>query len=354
MPIPMTCPGCGARYTLKDDLAGKALRCRQCQGVLNVPSAGIQEGLPAAPVGRPAPPPLPSASSELFSPPTKRRDDDEDADRDYDRDYDRDDPHHGDLDPAFDRDKFLLRQKHFAINQKYYIQDEKGRNILFVERPIFFMQSCLSLIAGMLAMLAVIGLFVGIGFGLRAAAGDRSELWPILFGFLGLLAGIAALVVVHLAIMPKRHIQFYVDDTKRELLLEVLQDHKFMPINATYTVTDPDGKVLALFRKNNLYNFFRRRWYLYFPNGDDMAMALEDSLVMSLLRRFIGGLVGAMLLRTNFIITKIDGETVVGEFIRKFTLLDRYILDMSRDRHDYVDRRVAVALGIMLDTGEQR
>ncbi len=48
-------------------------------------------------------------------------------------------------DPAFDRDKFLLRQKHFAINQKYYIQDEKGRNILFVERPIFFMQSCLSL-----------------------------------------------------------------------------------------------------------------------------------------------------------------------------------------------------------------
>jgi hypothetical protein len=45
---------------------------------------------------------------------------------------------------------------------------------------------------------------------------------------------------------------------------------------------------------------------------------------------------------------------VVGEFNRKFTLLDRYVLDLSRDEERALDRRVAVAMGVMLDTGERR
>jgi hypothetical protein len=35
-------------------------------------------------------------------------------------------------------------------------------------------------------------------------------------------------------------------------------------------------------------------------------------------------------------------------------LLDRYVLDLSADTARAFDRRVAVALGIMLDTGERR
>jgi hypothetical protein len=49
-----------------------------------------------------------------------------------------------------------------------------------------------------------------------------------------------------------------------------------------------------------------------------------------------------------------DKETLLGEFNRKFTLLDRYVLDLSRDRSNYLDRRIAIALGVMLDTGERR
>jgi hypothetical protein len=44
----------------------------------------------------------------------------------------------------------------------------------------------------------------------------------------------------------------------------------------------------------------------------------------------------------------------VGEFNRKFTILDRYVLDLSRDSARALDRRVAVAMGVMLDTGERR
>ena len=41
----------------------------------------------------------------------------------------------GDTDPVFDRDKFLLRQKTLAIKEKYYVTDDSGAPLMFVERP---------------------------------------------------------------------------------------------------------------------------------------------------------------------------------------------------------------------------
>jgi len=73
--------------------------------------------------------------------------------------------------------------------------------------------------------------------------------------------------------------------------------------------------------------------------------------VLSLLRRVLGPLFG--LLRTNFVFLRPDGE-VLGEFNRKFTLLDRYVVDLSADTDRALDRRIALAMGIMLDTGERR
>jgi hypothetical protein len=101
-----------------------------------------------------------------------------------------------------------------------------------------------------------------------------------------------------------------------------------------------------------LFNVVRKRWYVNAPNGATLYMAKEDSIILSLLRRLLGPLFG--LLRTNFIIVRGDSDDVVGEFNRKFTILDRYVLDLKADRNRLLDRRVALALGVMLDTGERR
>jgi hypothetical protein len=50
----------------------------------------------------------------------------------------------------------------------------------------------------------------------------------------------------------------------------------------------------------------------------------------------------------------LPGGQVVAEFNRKFTILDRYVLDLSKDSARVLDRRVALAMGVMLDTGERR
>jgi hypothetical protein len=75
-------------------------------------------------------------------------------------------------------------------------------------------------------------------------------------------------------------------------------------------------------------------------------------MILSLLRRFLGHFFG--ILRTNYIIVDPVSKHVIGEFNRKFSLFDKYVLDMSADRSLELDRRMAVALAVMLDTGERR
>jgi uncharacterized protein YxjI len=250
-------------------------------------------------------------------------------------------------DPAFDRDKFLLRQQLMRISEKYDVADEQGRKIVFVERPAHLLRNLGALLAGVIAMFVVSAALVTLAERFPAASAPREGL-----ALLGAVLGVVALLVVAIALSKKRHITFYRDSTKRQRLLDVLQDKKFQPITRTYTVRDAQGRPLARFAKNWLYNVFRRRWYVFAPDGRLAYVAKEDSIILSLLRRLLGSFFG--LLRTNFLILTPGTDDVVGEFQRKFTILDRYVLDMSPDPQRLVDRRIALALGVMLDTGERR
>jgi hypothetical protein len=143
----------------------------------------------------------------------------------------------------------------------------------------------------------------------------------------------------------------YRDDSRRAPVMRVLQDQRIAVLVRTYTVVANDGSVLARLRKNYAHNVIRKRWSLAGPDGQEIALAIEDSVILSLLRRVLGPFFG--LLRTNFVFQRPDGE-VLGEFNRKFTLLDRYVLDLTADGERRLDRRFALATGIMLDTGERR
>ncbi|MCI0642146.1 MAG: hypothetical protein L0Y72_17645 [Gemmataceae bacterium] len=343
MPISTACGACGQEYLLKDELAGASVRCRNCQATFRVPEARIQ------------PPPLPAPADDddtaVIAPPAKSP-----PMSSHLTDPDDDDTTvpslvRSEMDPVFDRDQFLLRQKHFSISEKYFVCDEEGDNIMFVERPLYFAQTLGAVSVFFLAFLLIVGLFAALGFLLARGLG-RADQIAILFAAIGVLPALAAGLAVFVWIMPKRHIHFYPSERKKRLLLEIRQDKKVMILNATYTVLDPDGQIIGSFRKNYLYNFFRKRWYGYGPDGDEILVAMEDSLALSLLRRFLGPMFGV--LRTNFIILKPDGETLLGTFDRKFTILDRYVLDVSPDRKLYLDRRLAIALGVLLDTGEHR
>ncbi|HEX9705314.1 MAG TPA: hypothetical protein VGA20_08725 [Gemmatimonadales bacterium] len=250
-------------------------------------------------------------------------------------------------DPVFDRDIFLLRQQLLRISDKYDVGDEKGSNILYVERPAHLLRNLGAVLAAL-----VVGFLVFTVFTSVVSETPPDSTARTILVVLGIVLALIGAFAVGIPLSAKRHLTFYRDASKRERLLEVLQDKKWQPITTTYTVRDFRGQPLARLAKNWLYNVLRKRWYVYAPDGHLALVAKEDSLFLSILRRI--PLPFFALLLTNFVILRPEGENTVGEFKRKFTILDRYVLDMSPDRERTVDRRVALALGVMLDTGERR
>jgi uncharacterized protein YxjI len=288
---------CRNTYTLKDEYAGKLVECPQC-GAIN------------------------KAGESTLTPKSQ-------------------------ADSLFNRDIFLLRQKHLAINQKYQVSDEQGNAILYVERPTYFWRTILALLVAWFAMMGVYLFGVGV-----VATGNQQGGAVTGLALLIILAAPVVFVVVAMALSKRRHVTFYRDESKTQKMFDVLQDKKVQFPMRTYTVRDASGTPLATFKKNYLYNIVRKRWEMRSPSGSIICVAREDSIILSLLRRVLGPLFG--LLRTNFIITRGESDMVVGEFKRKFTILDRYVLDLSPDRRRDLDRRLGLALGVMLDTGERR
>jgi uncharacterized protein YxjI len=295
MAVHLTCE-CGTSYDLKDEFAGKLVKCPQCGRPARAPSVAV-------------------ATAEG--------------------------------DPAFDRDTFLLRQQILKISEKYDVCDEQGNKIVFVERPAHLLRNLGAVLVAMALLIAgVVGMttIADTPFAHTAVGG-------VIVG-LGILVFFIGAPIIGVLLSVKRHVTFYRDQSKREKLLDILQDKKFQPITMTYTVRDARARPIAKLGKNWLFNVIRKRWYVWAPNGTLLFLAKEDSVILSLLRRFLGPLFG--ILRTNFIFLPAGTEDVIGEFKRKFTILDRYVLDMTSDPQNLMDRRIALALGVMLDTGERR
>jgi uncharacterized protein YxjI len=246
--------------------------------------------------------------------------------------------------PAFDRDVFLFRERLLTITSKYEVQAADGTPILYVERPTYLLRA---VFAYMLGTIAATLTLVWITTLVRSVGHELGTLIVLA----GLALAPAAFLVVSMSARPRRHVTIYRNDSRAEILLRVLQDQRFAVLTRTYTIVTVGGEILARLRKRYVHNIIRKRWYVEGPTGRVVALALEESIVLSLLRRVLGSFFG--LLRTNFLVIHPDG-TVLGEFNRKFTILDRYVLDLAADSQRHLDRRVALAMGIMLDTGEGR
>jgi hypothetical protein len=252
-------------------------------------------------------------------------------------------------DPVFARDKFLLNERHFAVSEKYSVTDPDNRQLMYVERPNYpfrnvFAYAC-ALAAGAVHLYFAASFYATVKFYMPDA---------LLLGAIAVWQKLGTLLVIFLGFMtfPKRrHVTVYRDESRKETLLGITQDRRLQLFSASYTVSGPDGKPLARLSKKRLRNIFRKRWYCLSPDGALLFIAREDSMILSILRRFLLGFFG--LLRTDYIFYG-PAWRVKGEFTRRFTLRDRYVLDLGADSLRTVDRRLALALGVMLDTGEGR
>ena len=209
MPIDVTCSACQAEFQVKDEFAGRKVRCSECKSVIVLPEA-------------------------------------EDAVEVVDE---------SGFDPAFQRDKFLLHQKHFSINSRYVVSDEDGKDIMHVVRPTHLFRSLVAMFVVMFVLGVVITVLIFGGITLHPVIGDAGT---VVYAIVGIVVLVFATLFTYLWLAPKRHITFYADERKQRKLLEVLQDQKIAIRMATYTVRDENGEEIGRFRKDYLANFLRK------------------------------------------------------------------------------------------------
>ena len=153
----------------------------------------------------------------------------------------------------------------------------------------------------------------------------------------------------------KEHIRFCADEDEAQELFHIQAQTWLDTGGSRYDVVDAqDGKIGLLhhvFGKSLL----RTTWNVSNAAGEDVAVARERSQAMAILRRgidFVPDIGGLIPIPYNFDIS--SGEQVIGKMDRKFQLRDRYVLDLSGDPDKKLDRRLAIALAVGLDTLQNR
>jgi uncharacterized protein YxjI len=153
----------------------------------------------------------------------------------------------------------------------------------------------------------------------------------------------------------KERIGFFADEAETQELFHI-QARSFLDTGGSkYDVVTAEGETIGVLEHLFKQSLMRTTWRISDGSGGELARAQERSLPMAVLRRVIdfvpdfGGLVPIPYNFDFFV-----GDRVVGKMDRKFKLRDQYVLDLSGDTERAVDRRLAIALAIGLDTLQNR
>ncbi|MBA2569458.1 MAG: hypothetical protein H0V11_08945 [Actinobacteria bacterium] len=152
----------------------------------------------------------------------------------------------------------------------------------------------------------------------------------------------------------KEDIRFYADESETEELFRIKARSMLDFGGSRYDVLvgeEPVGLLSHKFKES----LIRSTWHVGGPDEQEIALARERSTAGAIARRlvdFVPYVGGYVPIPYNFEIL-IDGKEV-GGLDRKFKVRDEYVLDLSGDPERKLDRRLAIALAIGLDTLQNR
>jgi uncharacterized protein YxjI len=152
----------------------------------------------------------------------------------------------------------------------------------------------------------------------------------------------------------REDIRFYADEGETTELFRIAARQWLDTGGSKYDVVTAGGERLATLH-HTLRSIIRTTWSVQDANEQEVARVVERSLLGAILRRavdFVPDYGSLIPIPYNFDIRA--GETVIGRMDRKFQIRDRYVLDLTGDPERRLDRRVAIALAVGLDTLQNR
>jgi uncharacterized protein YxjI len=153
----------------------------------------------------------------------------------------------------------------------------------------------------------------------------------------------------------KEDIRFFADEGETTELFRI-KARRMLEIGGNYDVTTPEGQKIGVLQKVFGRSLFRSTWRILDEQENVLATGQERSLFLAIARRlidyvpYVGGYIP---IPYNFELNDPEGKRL-GGMDRKFQIRDKYLLDLSDDHDRRVDRRLAVALAVGLDTLQNR
>jgi hypothetical protein len=152
----------------------------------------------------------------------------------------------------------------------------------------------------------------------------------------------------------KEDIRFYADEAESHELFRVKARSVLDFGGSKYDVLAEDERIGVLWHKFR-ESLLRSTWHVGGSDEQELAIARERSTAGAIGRRVVDFVpyVGEFVpIPYNFEI--LMNGAVVGGMDRKFKVRDQYVLDLSGDRERKLDRRLAIALAVGLDTLQNR
>jgi hypothetical protein len=153
----------------------------------------------------------------------------------------------------------------------------------------------------------------------------------------------------------REDIRFYADEDERQELFAIKARTVF-EFAGVHDVVDAAGTKIGVLAKQFRRSLLRSTWEVQDATGQKVLDAHERSVFLAILRRVWGWIpyLGDVPFFIPFHFDLLVDGKKVGGADRPIGIADRYVLDVSGIPPERLDRRLAVAFGVALDSLQDR
>ncbi|NBV47353.1 MAG: hypothetical protein EBR86_17390 [Planctomycetia bacterium] len=169
-------------------------------------------------------------------------------------------------------------------------------------------------------------------------------------GFGGMVLGILPAYLMSLVVPPPYTARCYAPGDAGPIL-EVAEQRHFLPIRRRFAVSTPDGASIARCSKGNYPLLFGVRFTCDRPDGTPLFEVRDAAGVAGFPARALQQATGAP--RSGYVFRRVDladGESL-GAIAKADHGGDTVMLDLTADSTSAIDRRVGLALAVLVESG---
>jgi len=149
----------------------------------------------------------------------------------------------------------------------------------------------------------------------------------------------------------KEDLRLYADETQQQELMRIAA-RQIIDLGATYDVYDSaTNERIGSMRRKAFKSMVRDQWIFLDPDGREIAILMEDSTMLALVRRFVE--FAAFFFPQKHHV-EVNGKTVGGYRQNFNPFVFKVYVDFSEDTARAMDRRLALAGAILITAIEGR